>query len=123
MVATAHLSMEQMTQVQTVKGVKDNKRRRAEERQRSILESCNPKEAVAGQEKERELGKGKKQAVDHGKSTVEEQQQAGNTDLGIGESTGQDRGAKDTVQKELQEMSCSHVCPLIEKTQHLSTLT
>ncbi|KAL3130118.1 hypothetical protein ABBQ38_008433 [Trebouxia sp. C0009 RCD-2024] len=62
-------------------GVKDNKRRRAEERQRSILESCNPKEAVAGQENERELGKGKEQAVDHGKSTVEEQQQAGITDL------------------------------------------
>lgn len=30
-----------------LQGVKDNKRRRAEERQRSILESCNPKEAVA----------------------------------------------------------------------------
>lgn len=36
---------------------------------------------LQGQENERELGKGKEQAVDHGKSTVEEQQQAGITDL------------------------------------------
>ena len=30
-----------------LQGVKDDKKRRAEERQRSILESCNPTEAVA----------------------------------------------------------------------------
>ena len=30
-----------------LQGVKDDKKRRAEERQRNTLESCNPKEAVA----------------------------------------------------------------------------